>query len=589
MRVSFALVMVLTSCFTVPTVPSLTGRAGANGTNGKDGAEGATGSTGPTGDAGANGREGDTGATGVVSVTGTNESGATGPSGMPDARPSGLVLRRAQWRGEERFELIWRRVTGAAHYRVELSLGGVKREELVTDAALAITLAPNTGLWTFRVVPVGYGGADGPASDALVFDTALRFHFLSYSHVAGPLQVVSTTTEPFDTQTLIWNDPTRYADGGHAAPDGRSLAFVTWTQQWSSELRVTDLSAGTTRVLRSFSDALWLTPTWSPDSRFIAGQRTSRTSPLDRTIEVLDATTGALVLELARSPSAYFAEAIAWSSDGRFLACTGPDGVTVVDMTTLSLRIVKAASAAAWLSWNPRNSVLAARTSTALVFYDADADLSVERQARVGGAALWSPDGTRAVYVTFDETAAPALHVTSLSGTTDTIVYSPGPGHGIHLGLRWARDSSAVYLVHSAGPPPGLREVLRVAITGGTDTIFSGLGQFRIYGSSAHRYLAMTRYGASGIELVFLDQETGALTTAFTATKSTTNVGDGAWSWDGSRFAASLRGGVDSALGETSAAVLFFSPDAPPLPTPTPLPKNDDLYDAQGWLEPWGD
>ncbi|HTU18342.1 MAG TPA: protein kinase [Gemmataceae bacterium] len=138
-------------------------------------------------------------------------------------------------------------------------------------------------------------------------------------------------------------------------------------------------------------------PTFSPDSGRIAGT-------LDgKHIVVWDAETGKEVSRLDAPAGAW---RLAWSPDGKRLACTGEDGLRVWDVETgeQSLHYPKAVYRYHAPAWSPDGRSLAVAVDDSKGLQLIDAASAKELRLLGGGKAAWSPDGTTIAIVTTYQT-----------------------------------------------------------------------------------------------------------------------------------------------------------------------------------------
>lgn len=194
------------------------------------------------------------------------------------------------------------------------------------------------------------------------------------------------------------------ADGGIAwSPDGSRVAFYRQTGPLTADVFVADADGGRLRNLTQRSAEFSWAPDWSPDGSrivYVAGDR-----DVARLVTVRpDGSDRQPVPGTAVDPT-YQLQGPQWSPDGSLIGYTLTDGIHVIRPDGSNGRLLLAQ--AYGFNWSPdgRRIVFSRDRDLALAESDGSDVVFVTRTPRLfEGAAEWSPEGSRMVYVAIDET-----------------------------------------------------------------------------------------------------------------------------------------------------------------------------------------
>jgi Tol biopolymer transport system component len=194
------------------------------------------------------------------------------------------------------------------------------------------------------------------------------------------------------------------ADGGIAwSPDGRRLAFYRQTGVLTADVFVADADGGRLRNLTRGSAEFSWGPDWSPDGTRIV--YAAGGPNVDRLVTMRPDGTDKRVVpgtifdenELLRDPQ--------WTPDGTTIGYTLNDGIHLIRPDGSGGRLLLANAQGP--DWSPdgRRIAFTRDRDLALARSDGTEAVFVTRTRDVHeGAAQWSPDGSRMVYVSIDET-----------------------------------------------------------------------------------------------------------------------------------------------------------------------------------------
>jgi Tol biopolymer transport system component len=269
----------------------------------------------------------------------------------------------------------------------------------------------------------------GAAVGAVVF-TAGLFHFSTFSkHSRAALKLVPFTSSQGEKSAPVFS------------PDGNEITY-TWSGDKSDNTDIYVKLVGAGRPLRLTSDpAADLSPTWSPDGRFIAFLRRTSTGAAYYVVPTLGGPerkiADAFYEDLLR-----IRRVMDWSPDGKYLAVT--DLVSPQDS---------------------RPSVLL------LSVEDGQRRVLASPSAAFLGAPTFSPDGKTLAFVQGAGFLAQDIFVLPVSGgeprrlTVDNRLID---------GLTWTRDAKQIVF---SSTRTGLSNLWQVSLSGGPPELISGAGE----------------------------------------------------------------------------------------------------------------
>jgi dipeptidyl aminopeptidase/acylaminoacyl peptidase len=194
------------------------------------------------------------------------------------------------------------------------------------------------------------------------------------------------------------------ADGGIAwSPDGSRVAFFRQTGTLTADVFVTDADGSHLRNLTHGSAQFSWAPDWSPDGTRIVYMA------FDPNVEQLvtvrpDGSGAEIVPNTAVDPTRQLG-APQWFPDGSVLGFTLTDGIHVIRPDGSGSRLLLAD--AAGFDWSPDGRRIAFTRGGDLALADSDGSnvsFVTHTPNLLEGTAEWSPDGSRMVYVSIDET-----------------------------------------------------------------------------------------------------------------------------------------------------------------------------------------
>jgi dipeptidyl aminopeptidase/acylaminoacyl peptidase len=242
-------------------------------------------------------------------------------------------------------------------------------------------------------------------------------------------------------------------DGGIAwSPDGRRVAFYRQTGPLTAEVFVAAADGSHLRNLTKGTAQFSWAPDWSPDGSRIV--YVASDPDVERLVTIRpDGSGREPVPGTAVDPSDQL-DGPQWSPDGNLIGFTLTDGIHVIRPDGSQSRLLLAQ--AYGFDWSPdgRRIVFTRDRDLALAASDGSGVTFVTRTPNLHeGAAHWSPDGTRTVYVAVDETD-PKVE----EGLGDHMYLADGNGRN-RRELRGPRGVGAWTPVWrpAASPPSGTR------------------------------------------------------------------------------------------------------------------------------------
>jgi dipeptidyl aminopeptidase/acylaminoacyl peptidase len=276
------------------------------------------------------------------------------------------------------------------------------------------------------------------------------------------------------------------ADGGIAwSPDGSRVAFYRQTGPLTADVFVADADGGRLRNLTQRSAEFSWAPDWSPDGShivYVAGDRDEEELVIVRP----DGSDRQPVPGTAVDPTNQL-QGPQWSPDGNLIGYTLTDGIHVIRPDGSNGRLLLAQ--AYGFNWSPdgRRIVFSRDRDLALGESDGSDVVFVTRTPRLfEGAAEWSPDGSRMIYVAIDETdpklgngPGDHMYIADANGRNRRILQGP---HGV---AAWTPAWRPAAPLPTGSRPCALLGTRRSDVLVGTakgDLILAGRGNDVVHG-----------------------------------------------------------------------------------------------------------